>query len=84
LIHANAPLLLILSNPVVARMQLARITCKCFAADCGNHANDKIFSPRGNFTSSTMARDGGATIPQRILSLIVTRHDAAAGKIVCK
>lgn len=49
-----------------------------------NHANDKIFSPRGNFTSSTMARDGGATIPERVLSLIATRHDAATGKIVCK
>jgi len=49
-----------------------------------NHANDKIFSPCGNFTSSTMAHDGGATIPERILSLIATRHDAATGKIVCK
>lgn len=49
-----------------------------------NHANDKIFSPRGNFTSSTMAHDGGATIPERVLSLIATRHDAATGKIVCK
>lgn len=29
-----------------------------------------------------MAHDGGATIPERVLSLIATRHDAATGKIV--
>lgn len=63
---------------------IGRITCNASRQNYRNHTNDKIFPPRGNFASSTMARDRSATIPERVLSLIAIRHDATTGKIVCK
>lgn len=41
--------------PIIARMQLAGSLVNAARQNYRNHANDKIFAPRGNFASSTMA-----------------------------
>lgn len=65
-IRINAPV-----PPIVA---IGRITCNASRQNYRNHTNDKIFAPYGNFASSTMARNRGTTIQERVLSLIAIRH----------
>lgn len=58
-----APFLLVLSRPFSSLLRACNWIGSLVNAsrqNRRNHANDKIFSPCGNFTSSTMAHDGGA------------------------